>query len=88
MRRCSTLFGCLTIVRRYIPILDSEGNVQEFKKHGWYFFVHDDELRDSYDTYFVIESLSNSGFQVRPVDNENITNNVFVVKEGGKNKKM
>ena len=63
VRRCSTLFGCLTIVRRTEPILDSEGNVVEFRKKGMYFFVHDKKLRDSYDTYKVIERLSNSGFQ-------------------------
>ncbi len=63
VRRCATLFGCLTVVRRFEPILDSEGNVQEFKKRGMYFYVHDKELRDSYDTYHVIESLSDSGFK-------------------------
>jgi len=30
-----------------------------------YFFVHDKELRESYDTYHVVESLSKSGFQPR-----------------------
>ena len=81
VRRCTTLFGCLTIVRRFIPILDSEGNVKEFKKRGWYFFVHDEELRDSYDTYHVIHSLSNSGFQDRNINEENNTtvNNYLVV---------
>ena len=63
IRRCATFFGCLTLVRKFEPILDSEGNVQEFKKRGWYFFVHDKELRESYDTYKVIESLSTSGFK-------------------------
>ncbi len=63
IRRCTTFFGCLTLVRKFEPILDSEGNVQEFKKRGWYFFVHDKDLRESYDTYKVIESLRNSGFK-------------------------
>ena len=31
VRRCSTFLGCLTIVRRAEPILDSEGNVAEWK---------------------------------------------------------
>ena len=31
VRRCATFFGCLTLVRRFEPILDSEGNVQEFQ---------------------------------------------------------
>lgn len=74
VRRCSTLFGCLTIVRRVVPILDSSGNVVEWKKRGMYFFVHDDDLRKSYDTYHVIESLSDSGFQPRTQDTTNVTN--------------
>lgn len=63
VRECWTLFGCLTIVRRREPVLDNDGNVVEFKKRGWYFFVHDDELRNNYDTYRVIESLASSGFK-------------------------
>lgn len=77
VRRCTTLLGCLTIVRRFEPILDSEGKVVEFKKRGMYFFVHDQELRDSYDTYHVIESLSKSGFQPQIQDISNTTN-VFI----------
>ena len=72
LRRCSTLFGALTIVRRFTPILDSEGNVQEFRKLGWYFFVHDKELRESYDTYKVIHRLSKVGFQEQ---SNNLTEN-------------
>lgn len=63
VRRCATLFGCLTIVRRFEPFLDSEGNVVEFKPRGTYFFVHNKKLRNSYDTYRVIENLSKSGFK-------------------------
>lgn len=63
IRRCATFFGCLTLVRKFEPILNSEGNVEEFKKRGWYFFVHDKELRESYDTYHVINSLKESGFK-------------------------
>ena len=62
IRRCTTLFGCLTIVKRVIPILDSEGNVKEFKPNGIYFFVHNTELRNSYDTYKVINRLNSVGF--------------------------
>ena len=74
VRRCSTLLGCLTIVRRFEPILNSEGLVIEFKKRGIYFFVHDKELRDCYDTYHVIESLSKSGFKTQTQDISSITN--------------
>lgn len=83
LRRCTTLFGCLTIVRRFIPILDSDGNVKEFKKRGWYFYVHDEDLRNSYDTYHVIHSLANSGFQDKDYinSNENVVNNVVLIKK-------
>ena len=63
VRRCTTLFGCLTIVKRVEPFLDSEGNVQEWKNRGMYFFVHNKKLREAYDTYKVIENLSKSGFK-------------------------
>lgn len=81
LRRCSTLLGCLTIVRRFEPILDSEGNVQEFKRLGWYFYVHDKELRDSYDTFKIIERLSKVGFQEQPGIIENNTINLIQYRD-------
>lgn len=63
VRNCITLLKCITIVHRVKPIIDSEGNVEKFKSLGWYWFVHDDELRDMYDTYKVIESLTKTGFK-------------------------
>lgn len=71
VRQCLTLLGCLTIVRRRQPIVNSDGEVEKWKNKGFYFFVHSKELRESYDTYKVIEALSKSGFQERQ---ENITN--------------
>lgn len=62
IRECYTFFGCLTVVRRLEPALDFEGNIAELKKKGYYFFVHNKELRESYDTYKCISALSNSGF--------------------------
>ena len=83
VRRCTTLFGCLTIVRRLEPILDSEGNVVEWKKRGMYCFVHDKELRESYNTWKVIENLKNSGFK-ESVRNDNNTNIYLSVNKKGK----
>ena len=80
VRRCTTLFGCLTIVRRVEPILDSEGNVVEWKKRGMYCFVHDKELRESYNTWKVIENLKNSGFKENTIDSTNISINLKKVK--------
>ena len=81
LRRCTTLFGALTIVRRFSPILDSEGNVKEYKKLGCYFFVHDKELRECYDTYKVIKRLSKVGFQER---NNFVENNTYNLINYGK----
>ena len=85
VRRCSTLFGCLTIVKRVEPILDSEGNVQEWKNRGMYFFVHNKELRNAYDTYRVIENLRKSGFKEQLQDINN--NTTIVLKNDKKGKK-
>ena len=63
VRRCKTYFGCFTIVHRVRPILDISGDVKEWKNIGWYCYVHDKKLRNSYDTYKVIESLAKSGFK-------------------------
>lgn len=73
VRKCSTLCGCITFVHRVRPELDSEGYVTDWKHIGWYFFVHSQKLRESYDTYKVIESLAKSGFQERPA--ETVVNN-------------
>ena len=70
----------MTLVRRFEPILDSEGNVVEWKKRGMYFFVHDKKLRESYDTWKVIERLRNVGFQERAVVPE-VTTNTYVLQE-------
>lgn len=63
VRDCHTFFGCMTFVRRREPVLNCDGGVEEWKNLGWYFFVHDAALRESYDTYRVIESLSEGGFK-------------------------
>lgn len=57
-----TLFGCITFVRVFKPSLDSEGNLIEKKLLKFFFFVHDDDLRNSYDSYKTICSLRASGF--------------------------
>lgn len=68
VRECRTLFGCITIVRRREPVLDSEGNVIKYNNLGMYFFVHSNELRASYDTYKVISSLSDQVNNMDKID--------------------
>ncbi len=58
-----TLAGCLTIVRVYKPVIDDEGKMISKKFVRMYFFVHDKELRECYNTYEKVERLVNKGFQ-------------------------
>lgn len=58
-----TLFGCLTFVFKRKPVLDASGNVEKYLWRGCFFFVHDDDLRDSFDTYRKIESMVKVGFK-------------------------
>lgn len=58
-----TVFGCLTIVRKTrAEWWDNEK--QRFKRYcGFYFFVHDDNIRESFDTLKKIEKYSKRGFR-------------------------
>lgn len=67
IRQCLTLAGVLTIVVKREPIVDNDGDVKEMKYRGMYFFVHSPRLRDSYDTYAVIENMAKSGFHDNPL---------------------
>lgn len=67
VRQCWTLAGVLTIVIKREPIVDNDGDVKEMKYRGMYFFVHTPELRESYDTWSVVEALSKSGFHDNPL---------------------
>lgn len=58
-----TIFGCLTFVRVYLPLLDIEGNLKEKKLKKLFFFVHDEELRNMFDSYKVITNLGKDGFK-------------------------
>lgn len=80
VRRCATYFGCFTIVTRVEPILDSEGSVVEWKKRGRYCFVHNKELRDSYNTWKVIERFKEIGFK-EEVSTTDVTTNTYLLSE-------
>ena len=80
VRRCITLLGCITIVKRVEPILDAQGDVLEWKNKGMYFFVHDKKLRESYDTYKVIERLQKVGFKEEQAET-NIINKTYIVEQ-------
>lgn len=77
VRRCATYFGCFTVVRKFESILDSDGNVREWKKRGMYTFVHDKELRESYNTWKVIERFKEVGFK-EEVSMPDVTTNTYL----------
>ena len=68
VRKCWTFLGCITVVKRTVPELNAAGDVLSWRTKGFYYFVHTQEIRDSYDTYKVIESLREAGFQDRPAE--------------------
>lgn len=61
----TTIARCLTFVRIYKPVLDDAGNLKDKKLIKFYFFVHDDDLRNSYNTYEKVERLIKKGFADR-----------------------
>ncbi len=61
-----TFLGCLTVVVKKKYKFDTEGQVSESKIKGMYCFVHTEELRNAYDTYKVIHTLSKEGFKEIP----------------------
>lgn len=59
-----TVAGCLTIVRR-AKAVDWDNEKQQFKRYyGLFFFVHNDELRNSFDTFKKIERYKTVGFNI------------------------
>lgn len=80
VRQCVTLAGVLTFVVKREPIVDNEGDVKEMKYRGMYFFAHSPRLRDSYDTWSVVESLSSSGFHDNAFLKESGVNVISVKK--------
>ena len=84
VRKCWTLAGCLTIVQRLEPVLTSTGDVDRWLHRGLYWYVHTQKLRDSYDTYKVIEALSKSGFQPRPAPGLELIEPPSACQRGGR----
>lgn len=58
-----TLFGCFTVVRIYRPQLDDTGSMIAKKFVRMYCFVHDNELRNSYNTFEKVKRMTVSGFK-------------------------
>lgn len=56
-RRCYTFFDFITLVVRFKPDFDEEGNSRKKKFRGFYVFFQTEELRYLYDTNRTIERL-------------------------------
>lgn len=69
-----TILGCFTIVRVYKVTRDENGQIVGQVLHKVYSFVHDDELRNSYNTREKVQRLAKKGFKRRSeqlnIDNE------------------
>lgn len=69
-RHCMNLFGVLNVVFKYKYQFDSDGEPIKKTFKGLYFYCQNDKLRNSYDTYKVIDVLTKSGFNERSVNND------------------
>ena len=58
-----TFFGCLTFVRVYKPKVDDEGGLSALKFRKMFFFVQNDAIRDSFDTFHKIQVQSLAGYK-------------------------
>lgn len=74
----TTLFGCITFVRKFEITTDVSGQTDTKKYRGCFFFVHDERLRNSYDTYRKIINLSQEGFKTENEQIRNVDNNINI----------
>ncbi|MBQ9385209.1 MAG: AAA family ATPase [Ruminiclostridium sp.] len=72
-----TIAGCLTIVRMCKPKVNSDGELKDLKTRKIYFFVHDDELRNSFDTYHKIKKQAEEGYIRDNYNNEVVVNTII-----------
>ena len=84
LRRCITIGGVFTIVRRLRPVCNSAGDIEKYDHLGWYCWVHTPDERESYDTYKAIENLAASGFKEK--DKQQSVNVTFPVITGKSSK--
>lgn len=61
-----TILGCLTVCRVYKPSMSVDGLTANKKLRRMFFFVHSDEIRNSFDTYKKIQKYKDIGFQKSP----------------------
>lgn len=72
-----TLFGCITFVKVYKHCASADGLTDTKKIRQLFFFVHTDDLRNSYDTYKKIEKYKEDGFKDESIQLSSKTPNIF-----------
>lgn len=67
---CRCILGCINICIRKKPLMDCTGELIKLKFKGIYYFIQNDELRNSYDTTEMIRTLDRFGMvEKKGVDN-------------------
>jgi len=82
-----TFAGCLTVVRMCKPSVDSDGQLKKLRTVKWYFFVHTEDIRNSFDTYHKIKKQAESGFNSDNRTTETSVNIYNTIENKAKRKK-
>ena len=82
----TTIFGCITFVRKYDITTDVSGQTDTKKYRGCFFFIQNERIRTAFDTYRKVENLSIEGFKSENEQIRNVDNNINIqnVKKGFK----
>lgn len=68
-RNCHCFFGFFIICTCWRPVFDFDGDLTDKKFLGLKFYMQDDVIRYSYDTYETIAAMFKNGFNYeKPVD--------------------
>ena len=80
-----TAFGCLTIVRVFSVLLNADGISDKKKLRKMFFFVQDEELRSSFDTFRKIEKMIEIGFKDETQQIRNEEKQQIQISDRGRN---
>lgn len=81
-----TFLGCLTIVRKFKLRTAADGQTVEKVPCGTFFFIHSQELYESYDTYALVDKLGSNGFKEKTQTDNYITVNTDIKDKKGAKK--
>lgn len=84
-RNCHCFFGAFILCTCWRPVFDFDGDLIDKKFLGLKFYIQDDAIRYSYDTYELVERLAKTGFNYEKP--QEVTVKVKELKNG-KTKKL